>query len=58
MRLLHVDYTTGRCLALDRVGNVYWIRRMTINEVQVRVLRATTPVVADEGRRQGLFGIV
>lgn len=38
MRLLHADYTTGRCLVLDRVGNVYWIRRMTINEAQMLLI--------------------
>lgn len=38
MQLLHIDHTTGRCLALDRVGNVYWIRRMTINEAQMLLI--------------------
>ena len=40
MQLLHIDHTRNVCLVLERSGNVYYVRRMTINEVQVGALRA------------------
>jgi len=40
MQLLHIDHTRNVCLVLERQGNVYWIRRMTINEVKIWRLRA------------------
>jgi len=38
MQLLHTDYTRDACLMLERIGNVYWIRRMTINEAQMLLI--------------------
>lgn len=39
MQLLHIDTTRNICLVLEREGNVYHVRRMTVNEVQIALLK-------------------
>ena len=38
MQLLHIDHTRNVCLVLERSGNVYYVRRMTINEAQMLLI--------------------
>ena len=39
MQLLHTDIARDVCLMLERVGNVYYIRRMAASEVQIARLK-------------------